>query len=177
MKNLFRRAGKIGLGVLLVWIVFVGFLYFNNDIGVQESDLQSNIRSSQKIKDDWVIDGSVSDTVAAFISYPQDKSDHTYSVYVNRPGLSLGYFFRSGGSITEVEEYIAEYTLEGYSERAFISMNKQKVDRLEIDDGSSIQVISINSDKPFAIVLPVSAGNIVFFDVDGNAVDFVNKLL
>ena len=40
------------------------------------------------------VDGSISDTMAAFISYPQDKTDHTFSVYVNRPGLSFGYFFQ-----------------------------------------------------------------------------------
>ena len=41
--------------------------------------------------DDWIVDGSVSDTMAVFISYPQDKSDHTFSIYVNRSGLSFGY--------------------------------------------------------------------------------------
>ena len=56
-------------------------------------------------------------------------------------------------------------------------MNAQKVDRLEIDDGNSIQVIDIDSSNPFAIVLPVNAGNIVFYDVDGNVVDYINRSL
>ena len=119
---------KMILGVLLVCIVFAGFLWLNNDIGVQKSRLEADIRSSQKIKPDWTVDGTVSDTVAAFISYPGDRTDHTFSVYVNRPGLSFGYFFRSGGSLGEVETGIAEFTLEGYQEKAFISMNQQQVD-------------------------------------------------
>ena len=85
---------KMILGVLLACIVFAGFLWLNNDIGVQKSRLEADIRSSQKIKPDWTVDGTVSDTVAAFISYPGDRTDHTFSVYVNRPGLSFGYFFR-----------------------------------------------------------------------------------
>lgn len=177
MKKLFVKALKIILGILLVGIVAVGFLYINNDIGTHESDLISDIRSSQKIKDDWIVDGMASDTLAAYISYAQDKSDYTYSVYVNRTGLSLGYFFRSGGSIAEIDKYIAAFTSEGYSERAFISMNAQKVDRLEIDDGNSIHVIDIDSSNPFAIVLPVNADNIVFYDVDGNVVDYINRSL
>ena len=63
---------KITLGVVLVCILFVGFLYANNDIGVASTNLEADIRSSQKIKNDWTVDGSVSDTMAAYISYPPE---------------------------------------------------------------------------------------------------------
>ena len=100
MKKIFL---KIVIGVVLACILFVCFLYTNNEIGVEigvtSSKLEADIRSSQKIKDDWTVDGSVSSTMAAYISYPQDLSDHSFSVYVNRPGLSFGYFFRGGGKI------------------------------------------------------------------------------
>ncbi len=168
---------KTILCVVLICILFVGFLYANDDIGVTSNNLEANIRSSQKIMDDWTIDGSVSDTMAAFISYPQDNSNHTFSVYVNRPGLSFGYFFRGGGDITQVEDYIAEFTIEGYNERAFISMNTQKVEKCEIYDGNSVQVMNIDSSKPFAIVLPINAGNICFYDVNGNVVEYLRRSL
>ena len=119
---------KMLLGVVLTCALFFGFLYGNNDIGKTANSLETDIRSSQKISDDWNVDGSISDTMAAFISYPQDKTDHTFSVYVNRPGLSFGYFFRGGGDIVQVDDYIAEFVVEGYNERAFISMNTQNVD-------------------------------------------------
>ncbi len=168
MRSHFNKLVKLISGVLLICVVFTGFLYLNNDIGVQKSQLEANIRSSQKIGSDWAIEGTVCSTMAAFISYPSDMTDHTFSVYVNRPGLSFGYFFRGGGSLTGVESSIAEYTVEGYKERAFISMNKQQVERLEVDDGNSTQVINIDSSKPFAIVLPVNAGNVAFYDAVGN---------
>ena len=63
---------KIVIGVVLACILFVCFLYTNNEIGVTSSKLEADIRSSQKIKDDWTVDGSVSSTMAAYISYPQD---------------------------------------------------------------------------------------------------------
>lgn len=169
---------KVILGVVLAGVLFVGFLYANNDIGVTSKNLETDIRSSQKIMDDWTVDGEVSDTMAAYISYPQDKTDHTFSIYVNRPGLSFGYFFRGGGDIVAVEDFIAEFTVEGYSERAFISMNTQHVDRLEIDDGGRTDwVIDIDSDKPFAIILPTNAGNICFYDVNGNVVEYMTQSL
>ena len=83
-------------------------------------------------------------------------------------------FFRGGGSHPKVERGIVEFTVEGYEERAFISMNQQRVTQLQIDDGNSIQEISIDSNKPFAIVLPIHAGIITFCDVNGNTVEYWN---
>ena len=77
--------------------------------------------------------------MAAYISYPQDLSDHSFSVYVNRPGLSFGYFFRGGGKLSGVQRGIVEFTVEGYNERAFISMNQQQVQQLEIDDATQFK--------------------------------------
>ena len=172
-----KRFLKIVIGIVFVCILFVGYLYANNDIGMTSTNLEADIRSSQKIKDDWTLDGSVSNTMAAYISYPQDKSAHTFSVYVNRPGLSFGYFFRGGGNLSEVQRGIVEFTVEGYNERAFISMNQQQVQQLEIDDGNAIQVIDIDSNKPFVIVLPINAGKITFYDVNRNTVEYRNNPL
>ena len=105
------------------------------------------------------------------------QTDHTFSVYVNRPGLSFGYFFRGGGDIVEVDDYIAEFVVEGNNERAFISMNTQNIVRLEVDDGNGIQVIDIDSGKPFAIVLPLNVGNICFYDTNGNVVEYLRQQL
>ena len=168
---------KILLGVVLTCALFICFLYVNNDIGNSANNLESDIRLSQKISDDWIVDGSTSNTIAAFISYPQDKMDHTFSVYVNRPGLSFGYFFRGGGDIVEVDDYIAEFVVEGYHERAFISMNNQNIVRLHINDGNHVQTINIDCGKPFAIVLPLNAGSICFYDVNGNVVEYLRHSL
>ena len=163
---------KMILRILLVCILLLGFLYMDDDIGTSAGTLESDIRNLQKIPEDWIVEGDVSDTMAAYISYPQDRSDHTFSVYVNRPGLSFGYFFRGGGSLSGVERGIAEFTVDGYNERAFISMNQPKAARLEIDDGNTVQIIDLNSDQPFAIVLPANAGVIHFYDGNGNPVNY-----
>ena len=165
---------KMILRILLVFVLLLGFLYMDDDIGTSAANLESDIRNLQKIPEDWIVEGDVSDTMAAYISYPQDRSDHTFSVYVNRPGLSFGYFFRAGGKLSEIQEGIAEFTTEGANERALISMNQQQVQQLQIDDGRAKQAIDIDSDQPFAIVLPINAGSITFYDVNGNAVEYWN---
>lgn len=165
------------LGIIAACALVFGFLYANHDIGKTASSLETDIRQSQKISDDWIVDGNISDTMAAFISYPQGKTEHTFSVYVNRPGVSFGYFFRGGGDIIEVKDHIAEFVVEGYNERAFISMNTQNVVRVEIDDGNGARVIDIDSEKPFAIVLPLNAGNVCFYDTNGNVAEYLRQLL
>ena len=176
MITVLRKVGKIIGGVMLVGIFCFGVLYTNNIIGTPIALLEKDIRSSQKIAEDWLVLGTTSDEMAAFISYPADKSDHVFSIYVNRPGFSLGYFFRSGGSVGGVQTGIAEHTIDGYSEHTFISLNEPKVARLEIDDGTSVQVIAIDSSKPFAIIVPLNAGTVTFYDVDGQTVAYRSYL-
>ena len=54
---------------------------------------------------------------------------------------------------------------------------QQQVQQLQIDDGHAKQAIDIDSDQPFAIVLPINAGSITFYDVNGNAVEYWNHPL
>ncbi len=153
------------IGAVAVCLLTLGILYMNNDIGVPAAGLEDDIRrSSSKVQEDWIVEGEISDTMAAFIAYSPDKKDHMFNVYVNRPGFSFGYFFREGGSMIGIKEV----TVDGYSERALISMNDQHIERIEIDDGNGVRAIEITSNKPFAVVLPLNAGKVTFYDVNGN---------
>ena len=173
MRHVAKIAGVVLAGLLLL----ISFLWFNNDIGVSKNSIEKDARGSSKIEDDWQVAKDTSDTLSAMVFYPEDRLDHSFQIYVNRPGLSFGYFFRGGGDIVEVENYIAEFTVEGYNDRAFVSTNTQKVARMEIDDGNAIEKINIDSSKPFAYVLPKNIGNITFFDINNNVVDTMSHPL
>lgn len=160
--------------VVAVFLIFGGIYFCYNNIGVSVSKLEEDIRSSQKIEDGWTVEGNAGESMAAFISYPQDKSDHTFSVYVKQHGLSFGYFFRAGGDVYEIEKGIAEFTLADYSERAFISMNSQKVVKAEIS-GSGGRTIEIDPERPFAFVLPCNMGSVTFYDADGSIVEYLSR--
>ena len=177
MKRKMHTAGKIALGLLLVFLLGFGFLWLNNDIGLSDDRLAWDFRQSQTIQNDWHISGDITDTMAAFIAYPEDRSDHTFAVYVNRPGLSFGYFFRGGGDIVSVERAIAEYTVEGCRERAFISLNTHGVVRVEIGNGNEVEIIPITSSKPFALVLPLNAGEVTFYNEQGQVVEYQRQRL
>ena len=88
-----KIASKAALGLILVSILFVGLLYTRNDIGITAAKIESDIRSSQKIQDDWITDGTVSNTMAAYISYPQDMTNHTFSSMLIAPDSPLDISF------------------------------------------------------------------------------------
>lgn len=159
-----------GIVILSVFLFAVSFA--SDNIGVSPEKLEEDIRYSQKIDDSWTVTGSVYEGMAAYISYPENKSEHTFSVYLKQSGLSYGYFFRAGGSIGEIDDGIKEFTFEGCNELALISMNKQKIARLEIDNGIEIKNIELDSEKPFAIVLSKTVGELRFYDANGSAVEY-----
>ena len=167
-----RKPSDLVAAIIIGCIFLAAAVYMTGIFGVPSFWLEKDIRSSQKISDDWTVEGTVSDQMAIYLSYPEDRSDCTYSFYLNRPGLSFGYFFRSSGSVNKTDDLIGEITVDGYTERAYFSMNQSKVTRAEVSDGSKVETIEINSDKPFTLILPVSEEETVtFYDADGNIVE------
>ncbi len=167
-----RKPSDLIAAIIIGCIFLAAAIYMTGIFGIPSFWLEKDIRSSQKISDNWTVEGTVSDQMAIYLSYPEDQSDCTYSFYLNRPGLSFGYFFRSGGGSSGVSEYIEEIVAEGYTDRAFLSMNLAKVARVEVNYGSKVETIEINSEKPFTLILPVSEEETVtFYDTDGNIVE------
>jgi hypothetical protein len=160
------------IAALMIAVILV--LYFSGYIGISEANIEKDARASQTIPEDWQVAKEATETITAMIFFPDDLSDHVYSIYVNRPGLSFGYFFRAGGSLGKG---VAEFRIEGYGERAFISMNEQQVNQIDIDDGSSIRTVKIDSEKPFALILPVNTGNVTIYDINGDVIESIPYML
>ena len=171
---------KIILTFVFVLTLFLGFRFANIGIdavihldpGTPASRLEADIRKEQKIPDNWTVEGTASDTMAAYISYSPDKFSHTASIYVDRPGISSGYFFRFSGPATTSGRDITKFTVNGYNEAAFVSMNTKQVFQIEIGDGDNLRVIDIDPNKPFAIVLPLDEGSISFYNLDGECIEY-----
>ena len=166
-----------GLFVSAIVMAFL-ILFFNNDIGTSKSNIEKDARVSQKISDDWQVAKQTTKTMSAMIFYDRNLSNHTFSIYVNRKGLSFGYFFRGGGSTGATMEGIAEFRImDGYNERAYISMNKQRVSKVVIDNGQTTESIKLDDTKPFALIMPVNTGVVKFYDINGNIVQALRENL
>ena len=163
---------KILFGICAIGMMLIIINFIVNDIGVSESNIVADIQVQQYLPDDWITLGEISDEMVAYISYSPDKSDYTYSLYINPSGLSIGYFFRAGGDLMGIGKYIQGFSLKDYSEIAFISMNELDVERVEIKKDNKVEILELDSSDPFAIVLSKSAENITFFDKNNNVVDY-----
>jgi len=168
-----KKPARITMAMFAVLLLSTCILYINNDLGIPKSKLEADARSSQRIDAEWLCESAVSDSMAAFICYPEDKTDHTFSLYVNRPGISFGYFFRAGGDLTGYGKYISDYRVEGFNQRAFISMNEVGAVRLEIDDGNTFQTIPLEANKPFALILPINAGSVIFYNANDKPIETI----
>ena len=66
-----RSLYRVISGLALICALFAVFLYSRHDIGIAAVKLETDIRGTSKIQADWTVDGSVSNTMAAYIAYPQ----------------------------------------------------------------------------------------------------------
>lgn len=171
MKTKFHARDILIVCAFIVFGILGGLFCIRGAFGVPASKLEHDVRTSSHVPDDWTVTGQVSDTVAAFISYPEDRSDYTCDLYVKRDGFSFGYFFRGGGSLCRFEEPVSGYIVEGYQECAYFSLNEHHIAKVTVYTGTSRRVFELDKDRPFAIVLPTDQGIVTFYDAQGEEVE------
>jgi len=149
-------------------IIFV-VAYLNNVFGISATNIEREARKSNIIGDSWGVSKSLNDELCALIFYDETLDDFSYSIYVNRDGLSFGYFFIKGGSTIEVEQGIEvfDYDIKG---KVLISMNKDRVAKILLDDDIIITQIDVDPEKPFAVVIPVNCGSVTLYNSSGEIV-------
>lgn len=166
-----KKIHKFITMIIVLTILGIISLYTNGNIGVPKSRIESDARQSQKIDDSWEVAKSISNSLCAMVFYNEQCNDHTFSIYINRKGFSFGYIFRSGGSLSSIEESIYEFKLNGYG-KALLSMNKVKAERIEIDNGQEIRKIDIDSEKPFTIILEENIGVVTIYDIHDKVINY-----
>ena len=171
MKHIFKRS-IIFIGIIAFTFIF---LYFNNYIGVSRSKIESDARESQKIPECWEVAKDTSDKMSAMIFYNKNKNDCTFSIYKNHDGFHFGYFFIYGGVNYKISDGVLEFYINGENESVFMSMNKDKVKSIEIDDGNKVRRVNIDSTKPFVVILPSYEGNITLYNVDGKKINSIKE--
>lgn len=162
-----KNAFKYSVIVIIIAIVLFSIMYFNSNIGIWRSGIEKDARINHKIGDDWEVVKSKTDSISAMIFYDKNMDNHMFSIYVNKKGLSFGYFFQVAGPI---KKDIVQYQIEGYEEKVYLSKNKQQVVKAEIDKGDAVEIIKIDNTKPFALVLPNNIGAITFYDINNEVV-------
>jgi len=164
-----RSKGIKIFAAVIIAAATLWFIGYNLGIvGVSANRIEQDARMNQQITS-YEVSKSLNDKLCAMIFYDGARLDHTFSIYINRPGFSFGYFFISGGSSSQIESgiYAFDYDEKG---TAMISMNADKVARILLDDGGDATQIELDPGRPFAVVIPPDCGSVSLFDSDGAAV-------
>ena len=128
------------------------------------NDIEEDVRSFQKISDDWNIEIAMNERIAAVIAYDNQESEHTFSIYENKDSTKTNYVFRYGGKSTSIERGIRVFRFEGTT--ALISMNILHIAAIECHDGERYEV---DPNTPFVLVIP--SGGFDVYDENGNLID------
>ena len=128
------------------------------------NDIEEDVRSFQKISDDWNIEIAMNDRIAAVIAYDNQESKHTFSIYENKDSTKTNYVFRYGGKSTSIERGIRVFKFEGTT--ALISMNILHIAAVECHDGERYE---IDPNNPFVLVIP--SGGFDVYDENGKLID------
>ncbi len=159
------------VALLAVCVILAVVVIFAVDIGVSRNDIESDARKSQRISSAWSVSKSTNDKMCAMIFYDETLEDHVFSVYLNHDGLSFGYFFSIGGSDVLIDKGIHEFDQGEYG-CAILSMNTDRVAKVEIDNGIESKQIELDPARPFAVTIPANSGAAVLYDENGRIVRY-----
>ncbi len=167
------KAEKIPLLFGIVLIILLAFLivWQADVLGVSAGRLEQDARANQDIKSSWEVAKDVNEEMCAMLFYDEEKEECSYSIYLSREGFSYGYFYRQGGPDAYIAEGVKGIVFEDKG-IALLSMNEDRVCRVVVeDDGRAVEKeISVDPERPFAIVLPADCGAITMYDAQDNIV-------
>ena len=157
------------LGVLVIILLAFVIIWNAGIIGVAAGSLEKDAREEQQIPSDWEMAQAINDEMCAMLFYDAETREYTYSIYMKKEGTAYGYFFSQGGTDPYIGEGVRGMVFDDKG-IALISMNEDKVQKIEIDDGQEKKTMEIDAIKPFVIVLPINSGEITMYDSMGNIV-------
>lgn len=163
----------LGVGLLIIVLLFFVVKY-SSIIGISSDNLEKDARISHKINSLWKVSKSVNKRIGAMLFYNDEREKFIFSIYLNHPGISFGYFFASGGATSGIDDNIKKFSFKSYGS-VLISMNVIEIAKIQLDNGIEVSTINIDSTKPFAEVIPINSGKITLFDVYGNEVLFYDE--
>lgn len=165
---------KVVIIFSLMVILLIGFLFRTNGvIGLSDSRLEKDARVSQKIDDSWLNIGEKNNKMGALLFYDEALEEHTFSIYLNRPGISYGYFFSHGGSSSTIDSGIKGYSYGAYG-MVLMSMNTKKVSQIKLENEESLEIVKLDPSKPFVLLVPEAIEKVSLFDTQGRDVPIDN---
>jgi len=152
---------------LLALALVSGMLYLRGDIGMARGRIAEDVR--RDLPGGEVLHASFGEELAAVLVATNGAP--SLRIYVNRPGLSFGWFFRYGGPASEGT--VQCFSPERGGERVYAAACDHGVTTVSTAGG---EILFPVTEAPFVLVLPANAGA-EFYDAAGNRVSVIDRSL
>lgn len=156
-------------GVVLIILLAFLIVWQADILGVSAGRLEEDARENQEIEKDWEVAQAVNEDIGALLFYDDERAECAYSIYLSREGMHYGYFFRQGGHDMYIDEDVKGVVFEDKG-IALLSMNQDKVCKIVAVNNSAEQIIQVDPEEPFVVVLPIDCGEITLYDAQENVV-------
>lgn len=177
------RCPHLAVVFLLATAGIVALLWSSGRIGVPAFRLEQDLRTSQHIPDDWTVVGDVTGEAAVYLFCPPERNTYGVTLYRNEPGLSFGYLFRGSHSVAglqgtadELPAAVERIPLDGTGLIAYVSPNTAGIQRMECNDGNTVETYPLDDQAPFVLLLQ-DAGEVTFYDSHGTLVEIRTRTI
>lgn len=159
-----------GVAALIVLIAFC-WMFSTGKIGLLSGQLETTSRSIQQVDSSWNSVKSEAEDLVVFLFYNEDRSDYTYAICNNNPGLSFGYFFALGGTSPAIGEGTLAVSLPSGDQEnvALFSTNTSGAALIKAENNGEVTELVVDPQLPFAVVLPFASdlSNVTLYDAAG----------
>lgn len=146
MKENKRLLVPLMIVIILAAMIFV---YFNN--GITQGNVVNYIYNNLNVPKAYANAVSYSDDMFAAVFYDESLDKHTFAIFVDHNPLLKRYQFKYSGSSAQVKNGVEVYQLD--KGKVIVSLNKERVDYIELESESHNRKINVNPDKPFVVVI------------------------
>lgn len=186
-----KKGVKIFVAVVIAFALVLGYMFLSGNVGVTKGKIEKDARKSQQIPESSFCQKADGKEIVGMIFYDEDYEKQeelkdgelgtckaTFSVYIKHKFPSIGWFFRAGGSISEIDDEICLFNFSSWNlnERLFLSLNKQKAETLKYKDFLTEKEKEIAlGGKPFALCFEKGYGDFEFFNEDGKKIETIER--
>lgn len=156
------KAKKI---IIVIFLCLCCTICYIPNMGISLRSLEADARKQHDIPDTWISYMDHTDKIACILFFDPTSEKNLLSVYLNHPGLSIGYYFDMSISRDSPDTIPQKFIFDGYGS-ILISTNSMKLNRLQI--GNSL--LSLNTKEPFVFCLNKAHENLFLYDQNNNCV-------
>ncbi len=158
-----RKRNPLVMRMLCIGLLVCAVSFFSKDDDVIKGDLEENARNAYQIGENWKCAKQIDERMGALLFYDENTQEHRFLLYMQNGGFKGGYQLIKSDSSTYIADGVEGYA---FQEKGMVlfSMNKEQAKEMYVtNQAGHTTIIPVDAWKPFALVLPKDAKDVVLY--------------